>query len=95
MSDQLPKDYDVPHWFGRLDGKLDRIETKLDGHAETLARHDERIGRLESDVRDHLSGHLDDAGHKVTGRQAMWAAVAAALSTGAIGWVVNLLTAHH
>lgn len=33
--------------IGRIERTVDTIDTKLDGHAEAIARHDERIRRLE------------------------------------------------
>jgi hypothetical protein len=31
----------------RIENKVDKVDDKLDGHAETLARHDIRLGTLE------------------------------------------------
>jgi hypothetical protein len=33
--------------MGRIEKVVDTIDTKLDGHAETIARHDVRIAQLE------------------------------------------------
>lgn len=35
------------YWFARLEGKLDRLDEKLDGAVNTLGRHEERINALE------------------------------------------------
>ncbi|WP_329064864.1 hypothetical protein [Amycolatopsis sp. NBC_01480] len=35
------------YWFARLEGKLDRLDEKLDGAVTTLGRHEERLLHLE------------------------------------------------
>lgn len=59
----MPPDFNLEYWFTRLEGKLDKLDEKLDGTVTTQAQHEERIKNLEAS--------------KTNGR-ALWAAVAVA-----------------
>lgn len=69
MSDVDPEIYRM---FGRIEKVVDTIDTKLDGHAETLARHDVRIT------------HLEKAAQRTWERVGQWLMVLGALAAALI-----------
>jgi hypothetical protein len=85
----------VEHAFGRVEAKLDTIDAKIGGHAETLAKHDVRIGQNEADIRGIKAELAGEQGHKRNGRQMVAASLASAAGGGVITWLITALSTHH
>lgn len=85
----------VQHTLGRMDAKLDTIDTKIDGHAERLAVHDVRITQVENGqekIRADLAGGQQ---HKATGRQLLTASLASGASGAVLSGIITWLATHH
>lgn len=74
MSDIPP---DVYRALGRIEKVVDTIDTKLDGHAESIARHDVRITQLERIAQ------------RTWERVGLWITVLAALAAAVLPQVIH------
>lgn len=73
------------YWFGRIEGKIDKLDEKLDHVAETVGRHDERIRSVEKRVEDLESVRTDDQNQKSSHWGALRAGLLSAVVSGLIG----------
>lgn len=89
-----PDDSQLAHGFGRVEAKLDRIDDKIDRHAELLAAHGVRLDRVETDVTDIRRDLSADTTRMSVGRQMIWVAVVGALASGVVAALVQLLPHH-
>jgi hypothetical protein len=78
--------------LGRIDGKIDRLDEKLDHQGQTLAGHAERLGAVERDVRDIKAQRLADQAARAAeqqqsqqGMSAMKVGVVSAVTAALIG----------
>ncbi|RSD22015.1 hypothetical protein [Amycolatopsis eburnea] len=71
--------------LGRIDGKIDRLDEKLDSQGQTLAGHAERLVAVERDVRDLKTARASDQQQRDGGMSAMKVAIVAAVTSGLIG----------
>lgn len=93
MSDDANDPRSSNYWFGRLEGKLDKMDEKLDHQGETLAGHGERIVAVERDIRDLKQARANDDTGNTTVRAAVVGGVTSALVGG--GFVLLQLITHH
>jgi Flp pilus assembly protein TadB len=55
--------------LGRIEGKLDRLDEKVDHQGEVMAGYGERIGAVERDVRDIKAQRLADQAARAAEQQ--------------------------
>ncbi|MFD9893316.1 hypothetical protein ACFWY9_28560 [Amycolatopsis sp. NPDC059027] len=73
----MPEERGFEYWFTRLEGKLDKLDEKLDGAVNTLGRHEERINALEKRQGDSWKTK---------------SAVGVALISAVFSWIQPLIT---
>ncbi|MEV8610306.1 hypothetical protein AB0383_20665 [Amycolatopsis sp. NPDC051373] len=82
---------DAHYWFGRIDGKIDQLGDKMGSIAETVGRHDERLGDTEKRVEKLEEARISDAQQKAGDRGGLKAAVVGATSGALTGGVFTLV----
>lgn len=82
----------IAELLGRIDGKLDNISTTITTQGQDIARHDERIRRVETDV-EKLQGHrVADERQGVSFRAALTVALCTVIASGSASALVAALT---
>lgn len=87
--------FGVARLLGRLEKQLEKIEAQLGGMATRIAEQGVRIERLEQDVSELKATGVAEQQHQMTGRQVIAASLAGSVTTGLIGWLIQVLTVHH
>lgn len=84
-------DPNTANFLGRIEGKVDQLNGALTTQGQQLARHDERIGRAENDIRGLLDERTQDRRQGLSLRVQITLALAGPVLTGAIGLVMLMI----